>query len=229
MFIHEDKQRLTYWQMASTLKKHAPELKHVRVFGTDGDPSLYQAFAEVFAEAQHLLCDIHMRDNIEKKLRQLNERSSTIRDVVEDIFGKKEEAEKTAGLVDCTDSTFETERDKLYEKWLSVMEKGEQFVQYFKDNKEDKIRNCMLLSTRIACHLNLDVYTQNANECMNSVIRKETEMKKMKLTPFIIAMKRFVDKQEKNIEQTVLEMTEGLRLLERYKHLAVSRTDFYRL
>ena len=131
--------------------------------------------------------------------------------------------------MDCTDSTFKTEGDKLYEKWLAVMEKGEQFVQYFKDNKEDQIRNCMLLSTRIACQLNLDVYTQNANECMNSVMRKETGIKKMKLMPFITVMKSFVDKQEKKIEQTILEMTEGLRLLERYNHLAVSRTDFYRL
>ena len=109
------------------------------------------------------------------------------------------------------------------------MEKGEEFIQYFRDKKEQLIRNSMLLSKRIACQMNLDVYTQNANECINSVIRKETDMKKMKLTPSITKMKGLVDKQEKRIEETILQMSEGVELLDRYKHLIVTRTDFYRL
>ena len=87
----------------------------------------------------------------------------------------------------------------------------------------------MLLSKRVACQMNLDVYTQNANECINSAMRKETDMKKMKLSPFISKMKGLVDKQEKRIEETILQMSEGVEQLDRYKHLISTRTDFYRL
>ena len=109
------------------------------------------------------------------------------------------------------------------------LEVGVKFVQYFRENKEQLIRNCMLLIKRIACHINLDVYTQNANECMNSVMRKETGMKKMKLTPFISAMKNLVDDQEHRIEGTLINKTEGMELQPQYAHLTLKQSDFYRM
>ncbi|GAU89596.1 hypothetical protein RvY_02130 [Ramazzottius varieornatus] len=174
IFIHQDKSRATYWQMAASLKKHCPELVDLKVYGTDGDPALYQPFKDLFPAANHLLCDIHMRDNIEKKLRALGEKPDVSMQVIQDIFGKKQGTDKTAGLVDCAGGDFQTAAGALYEKWTAIMEEGADFVSYFKEKKEHLIQNCMSLSTRIACQLNLDVYTQNANECMNSVTKRQT-------------------------------------------------------
>ena len=215
--------------MVAALRKFYPELKDLKVFETDGDPALYKPFGEMFPEANHLLCDIHMRDNVEKQLRELGVRPSGIVEVVCDIFGSKEGNQKTAGSVDCTDKNFEEEKEKMYQKWDASLEEGAQFVQYFTENKEQLVRNCMLLSKRIACQLNLDVYTQNANECINSMIRKETGMKKLKLTPFVDAMKKLVDGQEQRIEGVLIDQTEGMELMPQYTHLRVNRSDFFRM
>ena len=215
--------------MAAALRKFCPELKDLKAFGTDGDPALYKPFQEMFPDADHLLCDIHMRDNVVKQLRKLGERPTNVVEVVADIFGEKEGNQKTAGLVDFTEEGFEAERDKLYAKWEAGLDEGAKFVQYFRENKEQLIRNCMLLTNRVACHINLDIYTQNANECMNSVIRKETGMKKLKLSPFVAAMKKLVDDQEHRIEGTLINKTEGMELLPQYSHLTVKQTDFYRM
>ena len=192
---------------------------------------LYISFFAICSQklSQHLLCDIHMRDNVEDKLRKLGERPEVIIDVVEDIFGKRDGDEKIAGLVDCSEEAFEKEKECLYNKWVSGMADGALFVAYFKDKKEQLVRNTMLLSKRIACRLNLDVYTQNANECMNSVIRKETGMAKMKLKPFVEMMQQLVTRQEKDIEEALIDKTGGIELVEQYSNLAISRTDFFRM
>ena len=109
--IHQDKMRATYWQMAAALRKFCPELKDLKAFGTDGDPALYKQFEKMFPEASHLLCDIHMRDNVMNQPRKLGERPTSIIEVVADIFGEKEGKQKTAGLVDCTEGRYEAEKN----------------------------------------------------------------------------------------------------------------------
>ncbi|GAU89199.1 hypothetical protein RvY_01778 [Ramazzottius varieornatus] len=153
IFIHQDKSRATYWQMVASLKNHCSELVDLKVYGTDGDPALYQPSKDLFPAANHLLCDIHMHDNIEKKLRALGEKPDVSMQVIQDIFGKKQGTDKTAGLADCAGGDFETAAGALYEKWTAIMEEGTDFVSYFKEKKEHLIQNCMSLSTRIACQL----------------------------------------------------------------------------
>ena len=45
-----------------------PKVKNIIVFGSDTDKNVYQPFEEMFSSAHHLLCDLHMKDNIRTKL-----------------------------------------------------------------------------------------------------------------------------------------------------------------
>ncbi|GAU89597.1 hypothetical protein RvY_02131 [Ramazzottius varieornatus] len=51
----------------------------------------------------------------------------------------------------------------------------------------------------------------------------------MKLTPFVEAMQKLVQKQEKGIEETLIDRTPGMDLLDQYNHLKVRATDFFRV
>ncbi|GAU89198.1 hypothetical protein RvY_01777 [Ramazzottius varieornatus] len=51
----------------------------------------------------------------------------------------------------------------------------------------------------------------------------------MKLTPFVEAMQKLVQKQEKDIEETLIDRTPGMDLLDQYNHLKVRATDFFRV
>ena len=94
VFISHERSETTYWTMASYLRKHCPELKNLKAFGTDGDVSLVNGIQAVFPEAQHLLCDLHMRDNIASELSKANVLQTVRDEVLTDIFGKRKGNDK---------------------------------------------------------------------------------------------------------------------------------------
>ena len=51
------------------MTKYRKETSGVLVFGTEGEENLYNARAEVFVNAKHPRCDIHLRDNVKRKER----------------------------------------------------------------------------------------------------------------------------------------------------------------
>ena len=50
----------------------APALKDVKVFGSYSKTNVYKLFVDLFPSATHLLCDLHMKDNVQSKLSYLN-------------------------------------------------------------------------------------------------------------------------------------------------------------
>ena len=57
-------------------------------FGTDGDQALIEAFAHNFPLAYQLRCFIHMRRNLESKLKENGLPSSVAQEFISDVFGK---------------------------------------------------------------------------------------------------------------------------------------------
>ena len=62
----------TYVFFASTLVGLRPDLQDLRAFGTDGEKALAEAFSHEFSYALHLTCFNHCRQNIKRKLQELN-------------------------------------------------------------------------------------------------------------------------------------------------------------
>lgn len=67
--LHKQKLLTSYKTLPLLMTKYRRETTDVLVFGTDGEENLYNAMAEVFVNAKHLCCDIHLKDNVKRKLK----------------------------------------------------------------------------------------------------------------------------------------------------------------
>ena len=83
------------------VKLHAPS-QNALVYGTDGEKALSEGFGRPLPLALHLMCDIHMRDNIDSKLLQLGIRAPVSEEYRTDIFGKNIGSIRIAGLIDAS-------------------------------------------------------------------------------------------------------------------------------
>lgn len=138
----------------------------VLVYGTDGEENMVKAFSDAYPDAKHLRCDIHMKDNIKRKLSQLGITGTTAKEIIYDIFGKQVNGGLDGGLVDCTsDKEFEHAVTSVTDKWNTMHENGCKFVHYFLEEKADVIRDTAKADIRSVCGLGYPpkVYTQNAN------------------------------------------------------------------
>ena len=142
------------------------------LFGTDSEKNLHDSISSVFTSAMHLLCDLHMKDNIKFKLVEwqiANENRQV-------IFGKIVRNVKEEGLCDCINiDDFEACHNGLKTKWINMDPAEEQFVS-------------SELRSMVGLGFLPKPYTQNGNECINSIIKqgkkeryKEEEFKIIKV------------------------------------------------
>ena len=64
-----------------------PRLRHVCAIGTDGEQALHDAMLGTFTKAVPLRCFRHFRDNLIRKLRELNVTECGQEEIIKDIFG----------------------------------------------------------------------------------------------------------------------------------------------
>ena len=98
MLIHNRKYT-TYYYPASQLETLCPNLP----VETDGE-ALSSAFLSVFPNSTHLLCSLHKRDNITRKLREYKVDNGILKDILGDIFGSIIDDTYFEGLIDAKGS-----------------------------------------------------------------------------------------------------------------------------
>ena len=89
VLLHMNKEYSSYFHLPSEMIRLQPSLTNIKVFGSDSKKDVYQPFRDLFLSSIHLLCDLHMEDNVREKLRNSNFRQEEINIVVRDIFGRK--------------------------------------------------------------------------------------------------------------------------------------------
>ena len=94
--VHQRKLFSTYKHLPHALSCIDPMTKYVKAFGTDGESNLYSALNHEWTEADHLLCSIHFKRNIERKLSELGIGGSPAQQYVQEILGN----DATKGLID---------------------------------------------------------------------------------------------------------------------------------
>ena len=99
--LHKRKLQSSYYTVPSSIIKYRPEMRGVLVIGTDGEENLWNALSSVFPDAIHLQYDMHLKDNVKRKLSELNIGLNAAREIKGDIFGVKLENPQEGGLVDC--------------------------------------------------------------------------------------------------------------------------------
>lgn len=124
VLVHENKTAETYSIFSGTLKSLNPGLSNVLSFGTDGEKALVIGFKNNFGRATHLLCDLHLRANVEIKLQEFGIICKTKESIIENIFGRQKGAVSEKGLVNSSSKdTFEKQLGQLKEKWSGLHDK----------------------------------------------------------------------------------------------------------
>eukprot|EP00112_Aurelia_sp_Birch-Aquarium-sp1_P024863 Seg8024.1 transcript_id=Seg8024.1/GoldUCD/mRNA.D3Y31 product="hypothetical protein" protein_id=Seg8024.1/GoldUCD/D3Y31 len=146
-------------------------LAALKAFGTHDGANVYKALKACFQRANHLLCWIHVKDNIKKKLSQLGAKDS--RTYIKEIFGKKCGDIKIKGLLDvATAEQFEQEWCEIERKWIERGAIGAKFHKYVAEHKTELMKSSMIAGVREKCGLGNPPleYTQNAKECSSTPI-----------------------------------------------------------
>lgn len=235
ILIHQRKNFDSYFKLASSILQICPEMKSLKVFGTDGDKNLSDAFEVCFTSAKHLLCDIHMQDNIERKLKELGIPKKEAKLYTEDIFGKISHETKIKGLVDSMSAEeFDQKLSSLQTEWKSRHSNGSSFLNYFLEYKAELIKNCINADLRSLVGLGYppQPYNQNANECMNSIIKgdlRKNEQGKLKMSEkdFVISLEKIVKRQETEVKLALIGKGE-YRLKTEYQHLELTEDIYWR-
>ncbi|MES9879681.1 MAG: hypothetical protein ABW185_02225 [Sedimenticola sp.] len=87
--IHQRRLFDSYFSLPSTMLKYCPDLQRLIVYGSDGEKNITDSFDTCFPFSKHLLCDIHMKDNIVKKLTDLHIVGDPATSYMSDIFENK--------------------------------------------------------------------------------------------------------------------------------------------
>ena len=190
---------------------------------------------QVFENAKHLRCDIHLKDNVKRKLNELGITGSAASEMFFDIFGKDMGDVAEGGLVDCKSSEeFDLALDNATKNWRNLHENGDKFCSYFLKEKTDVIRNCCTADIRSMCGLGFPpkLYTQNASECMNRLVKAEEDSKfGKKAARLLAAIERIrTEIKRQNDEQFLAVINRGeYTLTDAYSHLGFEEKDFFRM
>lgn len=97
------------------------EIEKLRVFGTDGEKALVDAFTHEFPFALHLTCFLHVQRNIKDELATTDFTQDRRSEILDDIFGKRVGTTFYEGLVDTKkEDEFENKLDALLCKWKKM-------------------------------------------------------------------------------------------------------------
>ena len=139
------------------------------------------------------------------------------------------------GLVDLnSDKEFDDAVTSILDKWSTVHENGPKFVEYFLKEKADVIRETATADIRSVCGLGYPpkVYIQNANGCMNRLIKAEDNSnyfeKEKSLLPYIERIRSEIQRQQN--EQFLAVIGRGqYQLTHEFSFLKVGERNFYKI
>ena len=110
---------------------YQPETRGVLVVGTHGKQNIWKALNNVFSDALHLRCDIHLKDNVKQKLSELAIDSKAAREITNDIFGCNLDGVREGGLVDCKSEKFHSALNEVNKRWPILHNNAKHFLPYF--------------------------------------------------------------------------------------------------
>ena len=133
--IHSSKTLLLLFITKCYVTTETRACQFKRAFGTDGVKKMFEAIGTCFNNADHLLCWIHVKDNISQKLE--SECIETPNEYMCEIFGKTLGTTKVKRLLDVTsEDHFELEWKILEVIWKDRGSKGALFLSYRNFNKK---------------------------------------------------------------------------------------------
>lgn len=143
-------------------------------------------------------------------MQQLGYPENLISGVLNDIFGHQDGSTFFEGLVDSSnEDEFESKLAMLKDQWEEKeSEYGTKtgFYNWFVQNKASVMKSTMLKTVRTEAGLGspLQIFTTNASETTNSIIKSHVSHKSCRLMEFVTHLKDVVDEQKWEVERAVL-------------------------
>ena len=229
--LHQKKLFDSYFSLPSMMVKYRPNLNRILVYGSDGEKNICDAFDACFPLSTHLLCDIHMKDNIIQKLSDLGIRGGVSKTFTRDIFGNQVGDVKYKGLVDCSSpAEFDEKLTEIRNEWEQRHKEGGQFYEYFLTYKSDYIKNSMTADIREMAGLGFPprMYNQNANECANSVIKRDLDVRKISIKEATLHLQQLIQRQYEEVKLAMIGRGEW-EVRNEYKDMFVPEVKYYRM
>ena len=180
-------------------------------------------------QAQHVRCFLHLRDNVERKLRELGIPRSVSSEIIKDIMGCPTQLQR--GLVDADSpeklddmlSGFKRRWTKFEKPYNSPPSFHSWFIRHCCDN----VANYMLQDIREKADLGHTIlhYTTEV-ESKNKLLKEEVQCKSSQLPDFVEKMKRLMEGQRQEIERAIIGSGE-YRLRNEYRNLAVESSKWF--
>ena len=231
--IHYRKNFSTYKFLASCMIAQNRNLVGIRAFGTDSEKPLIEAFLHEFKFAVHLTCFNHVRRNIKDKLHDMKLPDDVQTEILNDIFGRKVGSTQLTGLVDSVNQySFEEKLSTLISKWKlnDMSDDGpvSLFCSWFRTNKEEVIRDTMLLPVREEAGLGSppEAFYTNSSECINNVLKVKVDYKRTELTLFVDKLHQLVQDQQREVEKAIVGCGKYY-LQSQYSELRVDQSKWY--
>lgn len=172
--IHHQKTFESFFELPANILRFQPDAAKLKAFGTDSEINLYKPWETLLPKSHHLLCDLHMKENVQSKLTKLGITREIAKTFMTDVFGKEVGDEREPGLVDSWDEDeLEAKLHSFKYIWESRHQGGAAFFQYMLTKKLPVMKSCMTAEVRSIAGLGYPPkpYTQNANECLNNVLK----------------------------------------------------------
>ena len=89
IMIHHKKERITYRAFANFTASLKPKLRSIKTLRTDDEAFLYNTFKDEYANAHHLLCFIHFKNNIKDHLHKTGADKANVQLTLSDSFAEQ--------------------------------------------------------------------------------------------------------------------------------------------
>ena len=147
------------------------------------------------------------------------------------IFGSTIGGSVVKGLVESNShDEFENNAEELMQKWCALGNSEAQFNEYFRLNKLQHIRSCTTAELREMAELGLPLkpYTQNANECINSVVKRSKETRSLTLKSIVQLLRSVAKHQEEQVKLSLIGRGEWT-LQKEYDQFQETVEQFYQM
>ena len=162
-------------------------------------------------------------------MQELKYSDSVSTEILNDIFGCREGSTSSEGLIDCSNS------EEFNEKMILMKDRWNQagasdFYKWFLQYKAFTMKTTMLKDVREDAGLGTppEIFTTNASETINSVIKSHLSHKSSKHIELIDKLKEVIDDQELEVEKAIIGRGK-YQLKEQYSHLMIEETDWFKL
>ena len=131
-----------------------------------------------------MLCSLHKRDNITRKLREFKVDDGVVKDILGDIFGSKVDDTYFEGLIDAEGSEEFVDKLKILKQKWETQCAG--FFEWFSVYEAEVFCTSMIASVRTLAGLGKppETYTTNASESLNNLLKRKVNFKRSEWPQF---------------------------------------------